>query len=143
MNDSKEQFLIEELHSPEVKFQNRSSQLSTIFLDDEFKISISKNSEIYDVELDLGEWLIELTAFLKSEETERNTVLSISGDRFRAWRENGLVYLEIFDLRSMQVRTISGSYDCFLSFHARLRGLLYKAINKNNITIKDEDAISI
>jgi len=122
--------------------------LQDIFYHHYFWILVEKDGSELKFEVNLPEWLVELTSFLKATEatTSYNKNMTLSGDNFIAEKKNNIRKIKVFDQNKTQLEWLNLTENEAGLLHARLVCELIEAVEQATgkpMQIKDLDRLEI
>lgn len=122
--------------------------LQNIFNHDYFWVLVEKDGSEIKFEINLPEWLTQLTRFLKEtgEVLSYKKNMTLSGDNFIADKHNGLRRINVYDHNQMQLDWLTLSEDEARLLHARLVCELIETVEKaagKPLNIRDIDNLEI
>lgn len=121
--------------------------LDQIYLQNEFRIEVEKRQQTLKFEINLPEWLLSLTDFIKVQgDTDYDVQLLLSGEHFIAKRERGISKIRIFDLIKMKIDWLQLTVAELAVLHSRLVCELIDAVEQSagrSLHIRDLDRLNI
>ncbi len=122
--------------------------LQNIFYHDYFWIAVENGDRKLKFEVNLPEWLLELTAFLKTKNQDMSYKknMLLSGENFVAEWKNGGVKIKVFDHNNMKAEWLDLTHEEANLLHSRLVCELISAVDKaagKPMQIRDLDRLEI
>ncbi len=121
--------------------------LDQIYLQNEFVIEVENREQVLKFEVNLPEWLLALTDFVKARQlTDFDVQLLLSGEHFIAKRNNSETKIRIFDHIRMKIDWLQVSASEMAVLHAKLVCELIDAVEKSAgrpLHIRDLDRLEI
>ncbi len=105
--------------------------LDSLFLQSTFEISVELEAKRTSFEINLPEWLITFSSFLKDHnQMSFRAELLLSGERFEAKRLDNLIQVMVFDLVGSQSTWLTLTQVQAKILHAKLLAKLREAVDR-------------